>query len=204
LLKQLDFTLNYIQNLEKSNAELIDLAAGIGWCSAEFSKLNCINKVHAVEISKHRLDLLFPKAMKMFDGVNKKVNRYLGSFYDIKLPSKSIDIVFMSQAFHHAENPFKLMCESDRLVKDDGTIILMGEHYIGYFRMLKRIVSHFMKTGKINFNFHKLWKPDIKLGDHYYRVKDYYFMFEILGYDLTHIKIDSNSVIYIANKICKN
>ncbi|MGB6309790.1 MAG: class I SAM-dependent methyltransferase, partial [Steroidobacteraceae bacterium] len=50
----------YISNMAGSRLAIADLASGIGWTSSLLSKLPNAERVHAVEISQHRLELLFP------------------------------------------------------------------------------------------------------------------------------------------------
>jgi ubiquinone/menaquinone biosynthesis C-methylase UbiE len=185
---------------KNENIKIADLASGSGWISALLSKLENINEVIAVEISKHRLETLFEHSVKMMKGNGDKISRYLGSFYDIKLEPESVDIVYMSQAFHHADKPMQLLIESDRILKKGGRIILVGEHYIHTFRFLKRILGYLKETKKISFDFYELFTPDPVLGDHYYRHSDYHFMFKSFGYDLKYEITGKGSIIYVADK----
>ena len=202
LLLQYKESEEYIKNFvdEKENIFIADLAAGIGWTSALLSKLPSVDKVFTVEISKHRLGHLFESCCNMLQGNSKKINRYLGSFYDLKFDNNSIDLIYLSQAFHHAENPLKLIIECDRVLKNDGRIILIGEHYIGPFQIIRKILSNLIKRRYFSTNFYKIFTPDEILGDHYYRNSDYYFFFQSLGYDLKHKTLIDNTTIYIADK----
>ena len=200
LMQEYNASTEYIDNLDKDDIDVLDLAAGIGWTSVLISKLNKVRCVHSVEISKHRIGVLFEHCNIMFDGIGDKIYRYLGSFYDIKLGDNSIDIIYMSQAFHHANAPLKLLIEYDRVLKCGGRIILVGEHYIGLKRIIRRFISNLIKRGKLTFNFYDLFQPDQRLGDHYYRVSDYQFLFKSLGYSLEYKILKNGNVIYIADK----
>ena len=184
----------------KSKLKIADLASGIGWTSALISKLDIVKEVHAVEISKHRIGKLFEECIKMLNGKKDKIYRYLGSFYDLKFEDKSIDILYLSQAFHHADAPLKLLIECDRVLKNNGRIILVGEHFISTKLIIKRFISNLIRKGQINFNFFEMFPPDPVLGDHYYRVSDYIFMFKSLGYSLTYERMNNGNCIYIADK----
>lgn len=188
--------------LETSGGDLriADLAAGIGWTSALLSKIAKVAEVHAVEISAHRLERLFPHSVAMFDGRPEKISRYLGSFYDIKLPDRSMDIVFLSQAFHHADRPLHLMMECDRVLKPAGRIVMVGEHGIGLVRLIKRFVKVLLRDGKVETQFHDLFPHDPVLGDHYYRKSDYYFLFSAMGYKAKHHVASTGQTIFVADK----
>lgn len=188
-------------NMSEQGARILDLAAGIGWTSSLLSKLDCIREVLAVELSVHRIGELFEHAVKMFGGNASKIKRYIGSFYSLKLDDNSIDVIFMSQAFHHANKPFALLQECDRVLVKNGRIVIIGEHNINAIRIMKRFFSELITNRKFTLNFFELFQPDPILGDHYYRVSDYYFMFRSMGYELKHYSLPSGDLMYIADKI---
>ena len=136
----------------------------------------------------------------MLSGDEEKLFRYLGSFYDLKFESETMDILYLSQAFHHADAPIKLLVECERVLKKKGRIILVGEHFISLKMIIRRFISNFVKNKNIKFNFYELFPPDNILGDHYYRVSDYFFMFNSLGFSLKYEKLKNGTVIYVADK----
>jgi SAM-dependent methyltransferase len=172
----------YVSGMTSSELSIADLASGIGWTSSLLSKLPNVRTVHAVEISQHRLELLFPQAVKMFGGNWTKISRNLGSFYQLKFDDVSLDIVFLSSAFHHAENPLRLLTEIDRVLRPGGRLILIGETYISPFAVARRIAKMLLTRRRLMTNFFELFPPDNELGDHYYRQSDYYFFAQMLGY----------------------
>jgi ubiquinone/menaquinone biosynthesis C-methylase UbiE len=177
-----------------------DLAAGIGWTSASLSKLDAVSEVRAVEISRHRLDALFEHAVKMMSGDGTKISRYLGSFYDLQFEDGSVDLVFLSQAFHHAENPFRLLAECDRVLRPKGRIILMGEHFASMKLILRTFASFLVRRRRFITNFYELFPTDPVFGDHYYRTSDYSFMFGAMGYAIRHERVGNSKCIYVADK----
>lgn len=201
LLAQYEASLKYISTVHKSsNLSIADLAAGIGWVSALLSKLPQVADIHCVDISEHRINELFEHAIKMVNGAPKKINRYIGSFYDLKFENSSMDLIYLSQAFHHAEKPLNLLLECDRVLKPKGRIILVGEHYISVSKIIFSFFKKIIRHRKMSVNFYELFPPDKILGDHYYRLSDYYFMFQSIGYSIKHEVLDENYVIYIADK----
>jgi len=184
-----------------SQATIVDLAAGIGWTSVLLSKLNNVSEVHSVEISKHRIDLIMPAALEMFQGNPNKLKRYVGSFYKTKFDRDSMDAVFLSQAFHHAERPFFLLLEIHRILKINGVAFIFGEHYIDFKRIFRRFISSIIKDRKITFEFRELFRPDQVLGDHYYRVSDYFFMAEATGFACQVERLPSGDAMFILKKL---
>lgn len=180
--------------------KIADLAAGIGWTSALLSTLPNVGEVHAVEVSRHRLGDLFEHSVRMMKGDEQKLHRYLGSFYDLKFEDESLDLIFLSQAFHHAARPLALLVEFDRVLKAGGWVILIGEHYLGGKQIVKRFLRMLIKEGKPVTAFHKLFPPDFDSGDHYYRLSDYKFMFRTMGYRLEYYILQNDNVMYVAKK----
>lgn len=199
LLYEFDNAKQYI-NEKGGSLKVLDIAAGIGWTSVLISKISNVKEVHAVEMSKHRIGILFEHSMKMLEGIESKVFRYLGNFYNLKLKDNSVDVVFMSQAFHHADKPLKLLLECDRVLKSNGRMILVGEPIINFKMLIRRFLSRLMKKRKFTLNFFELFPPEAVGGDHYYRKSDYYFLFQTIGYSVKHLVLENDSVIYIADK----
>jgi len=190
----------FIREIRGHDLLVGDLAAGIGWTSALLSKIDTVAEVHSVDISAHRIEQLFPHCVAMLNGASHKIRRYLGSFYDLKLPDGSLDVVFLSQAFHHADRPIQLMIECDRVLKDGGRMIMVGEHGIGTLRLIKRFVKVLLLQRRIVADFRALFPPDPVLGDHYYRHTDYYFLFDAMAYDLKHRVARTGQTIFVADK----
>jgi len=100
----------FIKEYSGELIKVVDLAAGIGWTSVLLSKLSKVKEVHAVEISKHRLDSLFEHSVKMLKGDPNKIFRYLGSFYDLRFDDKSVDIIYSRHVLEkNSIHPFLLI-----------------------------------------------------------------------------------------------
>lgn len=204
LLDEYKYSEKFIVNHKNHSIKVADLAAGIGWTSALISKNKNVNEVHAVEISNHRIDSLFENAVKMLNGDSSKIFRYIGNFYELKFETESIDLIYMSQAFHHADKPLKLLHECDRVLKNDGRIILVGEHFIGFYKIIRKFFANLLKRRVIATNFYEMFPPDKTLGDHYYRKSDYQFMFQSLGYEIeSFFPYTKDKLIYVADKKTK-
>jgi ubiquinone/menaquinone biosynthesis C-methylase UbiE len=187
----------YVAGMTSSGLSVADLASGIGWTSSLLSRLPNVGRVHAVEISQHRLELLFPQAVRMFAGDWTKISRNLGSFYQLKLANASLDIVFLSSAFHHAENPLRLLTEVDRVLRPGGRLILIGETHISRWAVARRIAKMLVTRGQLMTNFFKLFPPDDALGDHYYRESDYYLFAQMLGYRVLKYSVQRRSTAVV-------
>jgi SAM-dependent methyltransferase len=191
----------YLAQLPQKGLVIADIASGIGWSSSLLSKLPNVAQVHAVELSQHRLELLFPQAVRMFNGAPDKLHRNLGSFYQMGFADQSMDVVFISAAFHHASNALKLLTEMDRILKPGGKLILVGENFVGSVAIARRIVKTLLKERRLCTNFYELFPPDDVAGDHYYRVSDYHMFLQMLGYRLLEVGVQKNTMAaFIAEK----
>jgi ubiquinone/menaquinone biosynthesis C-methylase UbiE len=191
----------YIANIGISPLAIADLASGVGWTSSLLSKLPNVGKVHAVEISQHRLELLFPRAVQMLGGDWTKISRNLGSFYELRFDNASLDVVFLSSAFHHAENPLRLLTEIDRVLRPEGRLILIGETHISCWSFARRVAKILLTQRRLTTNFFELFPPDDELGDHYYRRSDYYFFAQMLGYKVLKYSVQRHgSTVVVLEK----
>jgi SAM-dependent methyltransferase len=107
----------------------------------------------------------------------------------------------MSHAFHHADQPLRLLAESGRILKPNGRIIVVGEHRIGAAAILRRFASTLLRRRRLVPDFKRLFPPDPVLGDHYYRASDYKRMFDEMGYQLKQTRAPTGYVTYVADKI---
>jgi len=184
----------------------IDIAAGNLWAVPYLFNLGKINKLYCLEYSKHRLLKIGPKVLEHYNVPKEKIVLVFGSFYDLHIKDNSMDFVFLSQAFHHADNPEKLLQEIHRVLKPNGIVIIIGEHIINYRKAyLKHSIKFIIRTFLPNFVQKKLFgktfqvktlipksgelfPPDPVLGDHYYTEGEYRSFFSKYGFKIKHIK----------------
>lgn len=189
--------------LEHANikGKILDLAAGTCWTSAEISKFENVECIDAIEFSYHRINELAPKTIESLGGNKDKINRVLGSFYDIKRNNENYDVIILSQAYHHAQFPLKLFHECDRVLKKGGYILIIGEHVITKKTIFRRLIKNLLKA-KFHFNlFNEFYNHNDPLGDHFYTAHDYQFTFYAYGYTYEVVKSNlTGSTIFIGKK----
>ena len=184
----------------------IDLAAGNLWAAPYLLNVGTVNKLYCIEYSKHRLLKIGPAVLDHYGIPKEKVVLAIGSFYDLHVDDQSFDFVFMSQAFHHADDPKRLLEEICRVLKPCGVVIIIGEHIVNYRKayikhFVKFLISTFMpeklqkKIFNKTFNVEKLiaspreiYAPDPVLGDHYYTDAEYNSMFSKYGFRIKHVR----------------
>ena len=190
----------------------IDVAAGVCWTSALLSKIESVDTLYAIDISRHRLFELAPLVMKAFEAESVKIIRAFGSFYEIRLPDASVDFCMMCQAFHHADDPRHLLRELHRVLKPGAPALVIGETPVYPIQLLKKRIKNVIKmvlprsfyASKPVFrfwpSFEDLYPPDLQAGDYYYRIDDYPRIFEDCGFVLHSLRQRRHTVFVGAKK----
>lgn len=144
---------NCISFLEKKNKGLLgfgaEIASGSTWLTAHILneyRSDEINKIYAIDFSRSYIFDIAPRLLTHYNVPEEKVDLCYGSFYDIKLADSTLDFVVMSQAFHHAHDPDRLLQEISRVLNDDGFVIMVGEIYIQKKIFLKCFIHYVIST----------------------------------------------------------
>lgn len=100
-----------------------DVGAGTGLYTRLFAKVvGPKGKVHAVDISKNFIDNILRTAREQ--GL-ANVKGIVNTQTDTKLPASSVDLVFMSDTYHHFEQPGPIMASIRRALKHGGTLVVI-------------------------------------------------------------------------------
>ena len=184
----------------------MDLAAGNLWTVPLILESGNIDKLYCLEYSQHRLLKLGPKFLEHYNVPKEKIVLVRGNFYDLHLPDHSLDFLILVQAFHHSNQPEKLLTEMKRVLKPGGAILILGEHAVylwkGYLKCaLKYFASKFFSKNihcrlfpeigdiqKLIPERSKIYPPDPVLGDHYYTLKEYKTLFRKFDFEISHLK----------------
>jgi SAM-dependent methyltransferase len=197
LVEQLELSLDLAERIGHPVRGVgADLAAGNLWAVPRLIARGA-KCVRAVEYSRHRLLDLGPLVLRHYDVSQDAVILCRGSFYDLHVPDSSLDFVFMSQAFHHAADPMRLLAEVRRVIRPGGVVSITGEHVIDHPRLRVRnsvasllaLLPSQLQTALFRRTLarrpllrHERPAPDPVLGDHYYYRFDYERMFRRAGF----------------------
>ncbi len=211
---QCEAVVNFARDLGlKIQGTGIDVAAGVCWTTALLSKIESVDTQYAIDISKHRLFKLAPLVIKEFGGKSNKIIRVFGSFYDIRLPDASVDFCMMCQAFHHADDPWRLLGELHRVLKPGAPVLVIGETPIYPLQLLKKRIKNVIKmvlpppfyASKPVFrlwpSFEDLYPPDLEGGDHYYHIREYPKSFEQCGFALHSLERRRYTIFVAVKKV---
>ena len=184
-----------------------DLACGVLWTTSLILKrIGSISKIYGVEYSTHRLLEIGPIVLRHYGVEADKVVLCLGTFYKLRLPDESVGFVILAEAFHHADEPGRLLAEIRRVLKPSGVVLIVGEHRIPNAAVLygrnsvKCIGSRVLPKTAQRWLFgtmsnsvslfpslEELLRPDPIMGDHYYLLRQYKQMFS--GHGFGHHRI---------------
>lgn len=194
---------NCLKFLSKFNKKLsgqgVEIASGTMWLTAYLMNKMSDNISHfySLDYSNKYIYETGPKLLNYYNVKKEKLSLCLGSFYDIKLPDRSLDFVIMSQAFHHADDPEKLLKELYRVLNDKGFVIMLGEIYISKKLYVKCFLNYILskcisykffpnflfkifpviknyKKNDLDKEFQSLYFPvDPVWGDHYHLKSQY-------------------------------
>jgi SAM-dependent methyltransferase len=186
----------------------VDVACGTAWAVPYLLDDPDIQRIYCVEYSRHRLFELAPAVLRHYGVRPDRVSLCLGSFYDLRLADGSLDFAFLSQAFHHADDPRRLLHELRRVLRPDGLIIIIGEHVVPpltvlYSRHAARWLFSRVIPARVQLavrghpigrppllraSVSDLLAPNPLTGDHYYQQPEYKRLFAEAGFRAVRVK----------------
>lgn len=178
------------------NGRILSLAAGTCWLESWLLKGAAFEHLTAVDFSEHRIHRIAPKTLDHYGITTGRVTLAYGDILDLKVEAKSQDVVLLCQAFHHASEPRRLLDEVKRVLKDDGKVIILGEHYYSASVRMKAIWRHFRRWIRNRKNYRRihsflpeyqmLFPPSFEKGDIHYSLYSYDVMFRFASLDYLH------------------
>jgi ArsR family transcriptional regulator len=97
-----------------------DLGCGEGYLAMEASRW--AERVVGIDVSE--TTLARARAVAQANGL-KNVSFKKGDIEDLPLPDGSVDVALLSQALHHAKEPFQAIREAVRILAPSGTLLLL-------------------------------------------------------------------------------
>ena len=144
LLHQLnEICLNF--SIDPNSKKILSIASGICWIESKWlSNFNPIS-LTAVEYSKHRIFDLAPKTFEYYK-YNYDINLINSDIFDLDINlHKNYDIILLCQAFHHIDEPLRLLRMLKTISNPSAKIIIMGEPYFSTRKYLNGSLKHFIK-----------------------------------------------------------
>lgn len=179
--------------IDKPNSKLLDIGCGTGWLSALLSLNDKVASIDALDSDVNNLNKMLPEVIKILDGKAGKITPIRGLFQPILQDDNYYDIIVASSAVHHSENLIGLLKELNRVVANDGKIILINETPHSNFSILKFITKRFIEIiiKMFNHNYTEYEKQvsamgclsDPYLGDRIYSISQWKKAFEVSNFN---------------------
>jgi SAM-dependent methyltransferase len=135
--------IDWSKYFQQDHLRILDLGCGTGWLSAFLSQFKNVDKVFAVDSSHFLLNVMLPKIVEYLGGMPEKITSIQGLFTPILLDPRSVDVVVISSAIHHAENIEDVLNEIHRVLKNDGLLFVLNETPSPKMRFLYFMTRHF-------------------------------------------------------------
>ncbi len=175
----------------------VSLGSGVCWLEAQIVKsYGAIDNISCVEFSRHRICELAPLILQHYCVDHQKISLCYGSFYELKLPDNEMDFAIFAVSFHHAHKPMKLLKEVKRVLKPEGIVIIVGEHFFNWRNLFKRRIKHLVKIminhqgyrGKTGIypKWENIFYSIGEKGDHHYSRQMYMQMLQKNGFRARH------------------
>ena len=180
--------------IDITNKKILSIASGTCYIESRWLQNTKVSNFSCIDFSKHRIHELAPITMKNYGlgDSNTNIDLINGSIFQFNPNRIKYDVVFMCQAFHHNEEPIRLLRKCRKLLSEDGVIIIVGEHYLNdyyyYKGALKHIVKYifnyknYRKWYKLFPGYQDIFKPSLDKGDVHYSPTEYDLIFKKSGY----------------------
>ncbi|MGE4291688.1 MAG: class I SAM-dependent methyltransferase [Desulfovibrio sp.] len=174
----------------------LSIAAGTCWLESWLIGQDAFAKLTCVDFSAHRIHELAPHTLEHYGVKNGEIDLVHGNALQLRVPDKSQDTILICRSFHHFEEPRSLLREMRRILKDDGKVLISGEHYFDFSTRAKAIFHHFRRFMTNSRNYRSirtffpehqmLFPPSFEKGDIHYSKFEYHNMFKATGFDYEH------------------
>jgi 2-polyprenyl-3-methyl-5-hydroxy-6-metoxy-1,4-benzoquinol methylase len=178
--------------IDVAGARILSVASGSCWLEAKWLRANEFKKLACIDVSAHRIHELAPATMAHY-GLSGDISLFSGSIFDFEIDgTEKFDIVLLAQAFHHIEEPIRLLRFLSKLLSPSGVVVLVGEHHFRKSTYFWRAWKHFVKYA-INWKSYRalhhlfpgwqdLFPPDYEKGDIHWSLSEYDFLFRKSGF----------------------
>src|SRR5262245_27342641 len=106
---------------------VLDVAAGCCWATARLSRVDSVQEVVALDLSKGFLTSVGDRIISGLSGDRSKIRFAVSSFNTIPFEDEYFDCAFFIATLHHCESPIRTLKEICRVVKTGGTLFVV-EH----------------------------------------------------------------------------
>lgn len=121
----LQFAISHETFGKKIAGSVLDMGAGTCWATAMLSRLDRVKEVVAVDLSERFLTTTGLRIIKQYEGNESKIKFCVSSFNHLPFDNNTFDCVFLIAAIHHSLSPVKTLLEANRILKDEGLLVIV-------------------------------------------------------------------------------
>lgn len=108
---------------------VIDLASGTCWATARLSQIQDVEEVVALDTSERFLTTVGDRVIGALSGEKSKIRFAVSSFNEVPFDGGYFDCALMIAAIHHSVTPLRTLAEALRLLKPNGSLIIVEQPF---------------------------------------------------------------------------
>lgn len=136
--------LDWEQYLGKAGT-VLDMGCGGGWLTGYLSAFASVNKIYALDSSRHFVRDILPGVVELMGGDKEKIAPIQGLFTPLLFKDGVLDVVVASSVLHHAESLEGVLTEIRRTMKKGGLLCILNETPSSAARHLLSVSKGFVK-----------------------------------------------------------
>lgn len=169
-----------------SSSNILSIACGNCWLEFMGLKNTSYNSFTGIDFSQHRVHKYAEIASSKIQQNCNEIDLIYGNFFDY-IPEKKFDLIILSKAFHHFEEPLRLLRKIHNSLSSGGYVIIVGENYFSKMQKTYKFFTHFLKLmlrneyRKISSfipSYNDMFPPSYEKGDINYSLRDYDDLFK--------------------------
>ncbi|MEE9325305.1 MAG: methyltransferase domain-containing protein [Dehalococcoidia bacterium] len=127
------------------SGQIVELGAGSCWLSSLLSRLDKVERVYAIELSRRRLELMAPLAFEHFGARPERIVLVAGDLNRLELADGSMDFAVASGSIHHTPDLLAAFKETWRVLKPRGKLLFFRENTKP---LLRKLDEKYVKQGE--------------------------------------------------------
>jgi ubiquinone/menaquinone biosynthesis C-methylase UbiE len=159
--------------------EGLEIGAGTCWFTAELSKLDQVDVIHALDFSEVLLSDVAPKIVERRSGRIDKIRFHVGDFHALPFADSSLDFVVADAALHHTDRLDMLLAEVSRVLKPGGVVIAVHEPGV------PALLTPFNRFLVVNHGGHE---KQFGVIENIYREQEWRSFFERAGFGVRFVR----------------
>ena len=144
-------------------ANVLSIACGNCWLEARAFNDYSFKNLTGIDYSEHRVREIAPDLLSNYGIPKNQYSLYAEDLFEHNFDGEMFDVIILNQAFHHFDNPQRLLELIDAILSENGKIVITGEHY---FSFVDRFVAFLKYYPKFIIN-HKGRRKTMRLLPHY-------------------------------------